>query len=544
MKKLLFALVLTGSCTIATAQTLAKSFKNDIEVNPLLPYNFCADPTAVEYNGRLYVYGTNDQQEYDATKNASNNTYGKITQFVCMSTADLVNWTFHGVIDVKSAAPWIWASWAPSIVSREEADGRTHFYLYFTNGASGIGVLTSTSPTGPWRDPIGKALIDGRTPGRGEQSNIIDPGVCIDDDGVGWLSFGGGDPNRTGSRLMPGNARIVKLGKNMVSLDGAIKEIKAPFHFEANELNYIDGQYVFSYSGGWSCSNDDWNRYEGRGRYSCPSTCAILSMTTDDPINGTWTYSGELLKNPGNFGYPWGNNHSHLQKFGDNYYMVYHTQKLAQAMGFSGGYRGIAINRVNVSAATGRIVAPTMTNNGPTILSDARPTAADGVVFEAESMANSAGVTVKKISNSMIAVSDMNAGDWTMVRGFSFPEGAQSLKVKVRGTGTIELRLGTKTSSAAATVSFDSHFWTEETVDLTEAIDPGQVYTYIYFVCTESNGTIQFDNYAFGMTPTAIHEVTVEPTEDAIYDLSGRRLRSVPRRGIYIVNGKKVVAGY
>ncbi len=30
--------------------------------NPISPEIFCADPTAVEYNGRLYIFGTNDQQ--------------------------------------------------------------------------------------------------------------------------------------------------------------------------------------------------------------------------------------------------------------------------------------------------------------------------------------------------------------------------------------------------------------------------------------------------------------------------------------------------
>src|SRR5574344_764562 len=173
---------------------LAAAFKKVSQGNPLLSNHFCADPTAIEYEGRLYVYGTNDQQEFEVTKGKSNNTYGKINQLVCMSTDDMVNWTYHGVINVKAIAPWIWTSWAPSIVSKKQSDGKTHFYLYFTNSAAGIGVLTSTSPTGPWRDPLGRALIDGRTPGLGEMSNIIDPGVAIsDDESEAYLTFGGGD---------------------------------------------------------------------------------------------------------------------------------------------------------------------------------------------------------------------------------------------------------------------------------------------------------------------------------------------------------------
>lgn len=48
-----------------------------------------------------------------------------------MSTDDMVNWTYHGLIKTDSIAPWIVASWAPSIVKRKEKDGKTHFYLYF-----------------------------------------------------------------------------------------------------------------------------------------------------------------------------------------------------------------------------------------------------------------------------------------------------------------------------------------------------------------------------------------------------------------------------
>ena len=42
--------------------------------NPISGNIFCADPTAVEFEGRLYVYGTNDHEQY---LNAEKNTYEK-----------------------------------------------------------------------------------------------------------------------------------------------------------------------------------------------------------------------------------------------------------------------------------------------------------------------------------------------------------------------------------------------------------------------------------------------------------------------------------
>ena len=117
--------------------------------NPLLDHRFTADPTAVEYNGRLYVYATNDQQQFDESAAGTGNSYEKIKTITMMSTADMVNWTYHGEIPVGDIAPWIYNSWAPSVISRVEADGQTHFYMYFANNGLGTGVLTATSPVGP-----------------------------------------------------------------------------------------------------------------------------------------------------------------------------------------------------------------------------------------------------------------------------------------------------------------------------------------------------------------------------------------------------------
>ena len=57
-------------------------YKTERNSNPISPNVFCADPTAVEYKGRLYVYGTNDTQqaEQDTT-----NDYDQIKSLVVFS---------------------------------------------------------------------------------------------------------------------------------------------------------------------------------------------------------------------------------------------------------------------------------------------------------------------------------------------------------------------------------------------------------------------------------------------------------------------------
>ena len=156
--------------------------------NPLVDYLFCADPTAVEYQGRLYVYGTNDHQQYLA---AAENSYEKIKSLVMLSTEDLVNWTYHGTIPVDQVAPWITDSWAPSVVYTQKADGSPLFSLYFSNSGWGLGVLEAPSPLGPWTSPLGTSLIDGNNETVKGKVTIFDPGAVIDDSGTGWIAFGG-----------------------------------------------------------------------------------------------------------------------------------------------------------------------------------------------------------------------------------------------------------------------------------------------------------------------------------------------------------------
>ena len=50
--------------------------------NPLLDFMFTADPTAVEYNGRIYVYATNDHQQYEHVGKDGKNSYEYIHTLV------------------------------------------------------------------------------------------------------------------------------------------------------------------------------------------------------------------------------------------------------------------------------------------------------------------------------------------------------------------------------------------------------------------------------------------------------------------------------
>lgn len=495
---------------------LANPVKPAAQGNPINPYQFIADPTSIEYNGRLYVYGTNDQQEFDVSKGLVGNSYGKITQLVCMSTADMVNWTNHGIIDVKKLSPWIYTSWAPSIISRVEADSLTHFYLYYTNSAAGIGVLTSTSPTGPWTDPLGHALIDSKTPGLGNISQIIDPGAAITPDGTeAYLTFGGGDVK--GTELQPGNARIVKLGKDLISLDGDIKPISAPCHFEANELAYMGKKWVYSYCTRWNIS--DWKSYSATK--TAPTAASIVYMTATDPLEDKWTYQGEVLSNPGKYGFPYGNNHAHIQKFGTSYYILYHSQWLENQIGISGGYRNLHMNRVTVVESYPRIT--TVSTSQATINGVSQMTANRPYAFSeqnASMIASSAGIYVDNVDDAgNTCVAGIQSGDWTMVRGISFPANgeeptAKSVQATLQGKGTMEVRIGKVDAEPVATIAFDSAEPQNYTAALNDSIEGTQ--SFIYFVFTSADSNTKFHSWQFSEKESSSDPITIDDITDLI----------------------------
>ena len=74
--------LLTIVCILLFSQgikaQIAKNYKDANWGNPISSCVFCADPTAIEHDGRLYVYGTNDQQEFDAKDGKGQNEAQRI----------------------------------------------------------------------------------------------------------------------------------------------------------------------------------------------------------------------------------------------------------------------------------------------------------------------------------------------------------------------------------------------------------------------------------------------------------------------------------
>lgn len=198
---------------------------------------FSADPSPHVFEGRYYVYATDD---------ASNSgTYWDSTTWRLYVSKDLKAWedagAFMAVTTFKWARPDAKA-WAPEAAHR---NGR--YYFYAPIGGDKIGVAVASRPEGPFVDAIGAPLVDkARDANAGAEP--IDPQVLVDGDGQAYLVFGTRVP------------KIVKLGADMISLAGPIQDLvitgfpsddPKKKYGEAPFLHKRNGLYYFSFSTGW-----------------------------------------------------------------------------------------------------------------------------------------------------------------------------------------------------------------------------------------------------------------------------------------------------
>ena len=417
--------------------------------NPLIDYDYGADPFALVYDGRVYLYMTADKLQYDTDGKVIENDYSYINKLHVISSDDMVNWTDHGFIQVagqNGVAKWADYSWAPA-VAYKQIGGVDKFFLYFCNSGGGIGVLEGNSPVGPWSDPNGKALIDGSTPGVQGVPWIFDPAVMVDDDGTGYLAFGGGVPE--GQDLNPKSARIVKLANNMTSLandaDGVPQMIDAPCMFEDGGIHKANGKYYYSYCSNFSGNHSEIEGYPGYG--------IICYMVSDDPM-GPYTYGGEILQNPSYYFNVGGNNHHALFEFNGTTYITYHAQTLGKALGIEKGYRSTHINEVEYYE-DGSIKPIDADMEGVSQLKAFSPYSE----VAGTTIGWNSGIAPRDLGGNDMVLSSINNGDWVAVGGVDFGDnGAETFEAKVAGLagGTIELRLDSPDGELIGTLAVES----------------------------------------------------------------------------------------
>lgn len=201
--------------------------------NPVIP-GWYADPEATIFGKQYWIFPT-----YSAP-------YNQQVFFDAFSSPDLVNWTKHERILDTQRVSWAHrAMWAPAIIQK----GKKYFLFFGANDIQnnnergGIGVAVADKPGGPYKDHIGKPLIDQFHNG----AQPIDQFVFHDKDGQYYIIYGGWR-----------HCNIAKLNNDFTGLvpfpDGStFKEITPDKYVEGPIMFMRNGRYYFMWSeGGWT----------------------------------------------------------------------------------------------------------------------------------------------------------------------------------------------------------------------------------------------------------------------------------------------------
>ena len=384
-----------------------------LAVNPIITHKYSADPNAFVWNDRLYVMCSHDTTGQDGFE---------MHDYILLSTDDLVNWTDHGDVfrggkDVK----WCWNLYAPGVAVK---NGKV--YLYYPNSGGPIGVAVADRPEGPYTDPLGKPLISYEMPGC-DSAWVFDPAAFVDDDGQGYLYFGG-----NGGTM----ARVIRLNGDMTSAQFPAKTLTAakdgkdsemPAFFEASFLHKHNGKYYFSYSANF------------------PDRGASIDYAMGDSPLGPFEWKGAMLPNfPDN---DWNNNHQSVVEFRGKSYIFYHSRLLTNRQGHGNVFeRSVGLDELTYNA-DGTIVPVVPTHEGPKQLKPLNPYAQNRAV----TICQDENVTVT-MAGTQSVVTALGDGAWLRYAGFKFVSAPGSVTVRCRAhdTAALEIRKGAKDGPVVA----------------------------------------------------------------------------------------------
>ena len=288
--------------------------------NPIIKDKYTADPAALVYKNKVYLYVGHDEP-------ADDYNFYDLNEWLVFSSDDMVNWKEHPV--PLKATDFKWArddAWAAQVIER---NGKFYWYVTVhhddTHPGKAIGVAVSDSPTGPFKDAIGKALItnDMTTKYTDISWDDIDPTVFIDN-GQAYLFWG--------------NTVLywAKLKSNMIELDGEIHPVKLPKYTEAPYIHKKGDWYYLSYA------------------YDFPEKTAYAMSKS---IEGPWEYKGILNEVAGNSN----TNHQSIIEFKGIDYFIYHNGSIPTKGGSF--RRSVCVDRLFYNA-DGTLKRVVMTSEG------------------------------------------------------------------------------------------------------------------------------------------------------------------------------------
>jgi len=385
--------------------------------NPFVQTWFTSDPAPMVHDGTIYVYTGHDEDGAD---------FFWMQEWRVYSSQDMVNWQDHG--SPLALESFSWAddrAWASQTIER---NGKFYWYICAHSRLSrgmAIGVAVSDSPTGPFRDAIGKPLFENGS------WDHIDPTVMIDDDGQAWLMWG--------------NPRVyyLKLNEDMISYSGELGMLdmtEEGFGAPSMDKREKDKKYKDNYTEGPWLRKVDASRYKVDPAkayqllYAAGGVPEHISYSTAPSPIGPWTYAGVIMPLCDTKSFT---NHCGVADFKGHSYFFYHTGKLPNGGGFG---RSVAVEEFKYNA-DGSFPTIMPTDEGVKPVGEFDPYRK----VEAETMAFSKGIKTEQNNEVGVYVTDIHNGDYIKLQNVAFANKyPRVFKARVasglRG-GQIEIRL-------------------------------------------------------------------------------------------------------
>jgi len=299
--------------------------------NPILK-GWYADPEGIIFGNKYWIYPTYSddygqpdrsleltEQQLQAQKKTINKQYLKQTFFDAFSSEDLIKWEKHShVLDIKDVKWASYSLWAPSIIK-----ANNKYFLFFSANDiqndqeyGGIGVAVSDNPGGPFKDYLGKPLINKFANG----AQPIDQFIFQDQDGKYYLIYGGWR-----------HCNIVQIKDDFTGLipypDGSVYK-------EITPENYVEGPFMFIRKGKYYLM---WSE----GNWTGPDYSVSYAMA-DSPF-GPFKRVAKVLQQDEAIARGAGHHSVINIPDTDDWYIVYHRRPLNET---DGNHRETCIDRM------------------------------------------------------------------------------------------------------------------------------------------------------------------------------------------------------
>ncbi len=190
--------------------------------NPIIKNKGVSDPHIRVFNDTLYLYSGHDASPHDKT--------WVMKDWRVFSSTNLTQWRLRETISPKdnfmnAASEDCWAG--------DAASRNGKYYFYFSDRKRGIGVMTSNTPYGPFKDPLQQPLV----------APMHDPTIFIDDDAfkTPYLIYG--------DKANGNGFHIVRLKDTMVATAEPPKRIEIQGKAWQNAPHWMDKNYLFKKKG-------------------------------------------------------------------------------------------------------------------------------------------------------------------------------------------------------------------------------------------------------------------------------------------------------